>query len=221
MPRSPWTGYGRFCPLARSLDVVGERWALVIVQELIKRPSRYSELSRRLPGIGTTVLAERLRKLQATGLVERRPGAVGEGVDYALTERGLALAPALAALRRWGVEFLTDPSADGAQSHEFDVRYVDGIDILDAGEFGMVIDGAPTTLRFRDGHLTQTLGDAHAPEVVVTTTSAFMTRWAAGELTWDDGLDSGEVTHTGTAASWNRWLAATGYPARYEPIAPS
>src|SRR5437879_870637 len=57
MPNAPWTGYGRFCPLARGLDVVGDRWTLVIVQELLKRASRYSELARRLPGISTTVLA--------------------------------------------------------------------------------------------------------------------------------------------------------------------
>jgi len=75
MPKAPWTGYGRFCPLARGLDVVGDRWTLVIVQELMKRPSRYGELARRLPGISTTVLAERLRKLEAAGVVVRVPGA--------------------------------------------------------------------------------------------------------------------------------------------------
>ena len=50
MPKAPWTGYGRFCPLAHGLDVVGDRWTLVIVQELMKRTSRYGELLRRLPG---------------------------------------------------------------------------------------------------------------------------------------------------------------------------
>ena len=114
MPRSAWTGYGRFCPLARALDVVGERWTLVIVQELLKRSSRYSELARRLPGIGTNVLADRLRKLEAAGVVERIPGPVGEGVTYALTDRGTGLSDALEALRRWGVSYLTDPAADGS-----------------------------------------------------------------------------------------------------------
>src|SRR6266699_1674331 len=103
MPKAPWTGYGRFCPLSRGLDVIGDRWTLVIVQELMKRRGRYSDLARRLPGISTTVLAQRLRKLEAAGVVERRPAGVGEGVVYALTARGLALDDALAALRRWGV----------------------------------------------------------------------------------------------------------------------
>ena len=141
MPPNAWTGYGRFCPLARALDVVGERWTLVIVQELLKRPSRYSELARRLPGIGTNVLADRLRKLEAAGVVERIPGAVGEGVVYALTDRGRGLSDALEALRRWGVGYLTDPTADGGARHEFDLHYVEGIDALRDAEFGLVIDG--------------------------------------------------------------------------------
>jgi DNA-binding HxlR family transcriptional regulator len=219
MPNSPWAGYGRFCPLARSLDVIGERWTLVIVQELTKRPSRYGELNRRLPGIGSTVLAERLRKLETSGLVERQPGAVGNGVLYMLTERARALAPALEELRRWGVQYLTDPAADGAPSREFDLRYVAGIEHLAAGEFGLIVDEKPTVLRFNDGRLTQTPGESEDPETVVTTTSEFMVRWAAGEVTWDEGLAAGDVTSTGTQTSWKRWLAATGYLARYEPSA--
>jgi DNA-binding HxlR family transcriptional regulator len=189
----------------------------VIVQEVMKRPSRYSDLARRLPGIGTTVLADRLRKLEVAGVVERRPGAVGEGVVYAATERGLALGDALEALRRWGVSYLTDPAADGAPGHAFDVHYVEGIDALDEAEFGLVVDGAPTRLRFAGGHLEHTPGEPLAPELVVTTTSAFMDRWAAGDTTWDDGVASGAVTLSGPAEAWPRWLAATGYLLTYDP----
>ena len=216
MPKAPWTGYGRFCPLARGLDIVGDRWTLVIVQELLKRTSRFSELARRLPGISTTVLTDRLRKLEAAGVVERRPGAVGDGVAYALTDRGLALDDALAALRRWGVGFMTDPTADGAARHSFDVHYVDGIDALDDAEFGLVVDNKPTTLRFADGHLDQIAGLPDAPELVVTTTSAFMDQWAAGELSWDDGVATGAVSLWGPSDAWPRWLAATGYLLRYD-----
>jgi DNA-binding HxlR family transcriptional regulator len=217
MPKDRWTGYGRFCPLARALDVVGDRWTLVILQELTMRPSRYGELSRRLPGIGSTVLAERLRKLEAASVVERRPGAVGQGVVYAATERGLALEDTLEALRRWGVAFLTDPTADGGDCQAFDVHYVDGIEHLDPAEFGLVVDGTPTTLRYADGCLEQILGEPATPELVVITSSAFMNRWAAGELGWDEGVAAGEVTRRGAIEAWPRWLAATGYLLRYEP----
>jgi DNA-binding HxlR family transcriptional regulator len=211
MPRNAWTGYGRFCPLARALDVVGDRWTLVIVQELLKRSSRYNDLARRLPGIGTTVLADRLRKLESAGVVERRPRAVGEGVEYALTERGLALGSALEALRRWGVAYLTDPALDGADCHAFDVHYVDGIDALDDAEFALIVDGKPTTLRFAGGRLLHLPGEAEHPELTVCTDGAFMERWAAGTASWDDGVRTGDVTVTGTATAWPRWLAATGY----------
>lgn len=217
MPRSAWTGYARFCPLARALDVVGERWTLVIAQELMKRPSRYSELARRLPGIGTTVLADRLRKLEAADVVERIPGLVGEGVMYALTDRGRGLSDALEALRRWGVSYLTDPTADGGAGHEFDLHYVDGIDALHDAEFGLVVDGKPTTLRFSRGHLRQRAGKPADPILTVHTTSAFMDRWAAGTASWDDGRTTGEVTLDGTGDNWDLWLAGTGYLLRYDP----
>jgi DNA-binding HxlR family transcriptional regulator len=219
MPKTAWEGYGRFCPLARGLDVIGDRWTLVTVQELLKRSSRYSDLARRLPGIGTTLLADRLRKLEAAGVVERRPRAVGEGVEYALTERGLALSDALEALRRWGVAYLTDPTADGAESHAFDVRYVDGIDALGDAEFGLVVDDSPTTLRFANGRLSHTPGSPDDPELTVRTNSSFMERWAAGSVGWDDGVATGEVSLSGPLEAWPRWQAATGYLVVYEPEA--
>ena len=216
MPPTAWTGYGRFCPLARALDVVGERWTLVIVQELLKRPSRYSDLARRLPGIGTTVLADRLRKLEAAGVVERVAGPVGGGVEYALTDRGRELSDALEALRRWGVNYLTDPAADGAACHEFDLHYVEGIDALDDAEFGLVVDNQPTTLRFSGGYLEQLRGEPSDPTLVVHASREFMDRWAAGTATWDDGRTSGDVTVEGDG-DWNTWLAGTGYLLTYEP----
>jgi len=215
MPKAPWTGYGRFCPLARGLDVVGDRWTLVIVQELLKRDSRYGELVRRLPGMSTTVLTERLRKLEAAGVVERRPGAVGDGVAYALTQRGLALDDALTALRRWGVAYLTDPGADGTACHSFDVHYVEGIDDLDDAEFGLVVDDSVTTLRFAEGRLEQIPGVSGVPDLLITTTSAFMARWAEGEVTWDEGVAAGDVGLIGPTDAWPRWLAATGYVLSY------
>jgi DNA-binding HxlR family transcriptional regulator len=199
------------------LDVVGDRWTLVIVQELMKRSSRYSELARRLPGVGTTVLADRLRKLEGVGVVERQLGPVGTGVAYCLTERGLGLDEALEALRRWGVNYLTDPSADGAEFHAYDVHYVKGIDALDNIEFGLVVDDRSTTLRFSGGHLEHRAGEPANPLLVVRTSSEFMDRWATGSSTWDDGLEAGEVEVIGPRARWSHWLAATGYLLEFRP----
>ena len=218
MPKSAWTGYGRFCPLARALDVVGDRWTLVIVQELLKQQSmRYSELARRLPGISSTLLADRLRKLARAGVVERVPGSVGEGVGYGLTERGRGLDAALESLRRWGVDYLTDPTADGQSQHEFDLHYVEGIEWLDDVELGLVVDQSPTTLKFSAGRLEQSVGEPVNALLTVRTTRRFMRRWAAGSVTWDEGRSTQEVQLEGSEEDWGTWLAATGYLRAYEP----
>jgi DNA-binding HxlR family transcriptional regulator len=220
MPRSPWTGYGRFCPLARALDVVGDRWTLVIIQELLKRPSRYGELLARLPGIGNSVLADRLRRLEQASVVARQPGTVGAGVRYTLTERGRALDETMRAMRRWGVDFLADPTADGSAEQSFDVTYVDGIEALEDGQFQLIVDDRPSTLYFAAGRLRPEPGAAPGAELIVRTTAAFMDRWAAGDTGWEEGLARGEVTLDGPAevtAAWPRWLAATGYLLRFDP----
>jgi DNA-binding HxlR family transcriptional regulator len=217
MPARPWTGYRRFCPLARSLDVIGERWTLVIVQELLKRPSRYGALLDRLPGISTSVLADRLRRLEQAGVVAREPGAVGSGVAYTLTSRGLELEEALAALRRWGAGFLADPTADGSPRQDFDVTYVRGIESIADGQFQLVVDDVPTTLHFAAGRLRHEPGAAPGAELTVRTSSSFLDRWAAGEADWDTGLDRGEVITEGPTGAWPRWLAATGYLLQVEP----
>ena len=215
MPRTAWEGYGRFCPLARALDVVGERWSLVIIQELQKRTLRHGELHRRLPGIGTSALSDRLRKLEAAGVVERQAGTVGDGVRYGLTERGRALEPALAALREWGVQFLVDPFADGGEEHRFDVRYVDGADQIPDGEFELTVAGEPAAFAFSGGELNQRPGPAPSPELTIEADASFLRRWARGDADWAAGREDGSVRVAGPEASWTHWLAASGYLLRY------
>jgi len=189
----------------------------VIVQELQKRSMRYGELTGRLPGIGTSALADRLRKLEAAGVVERRAGGVGEGVVYQLTDRGRALEPALRALREWGSRFLFDPAADGAAEHTFDLRCVDGVERIPDGVFQVTVDGEPTALVFSDGQLTQRPGPAAMAAVAIDTDTVFIRRWASGELDWDEGVADGEVRVTGPKSSWLHWLAASGYLLHYPP----
>jgi hypothetical protein len=119
------------------------------------------------------------------------------------------------------VEYLTDPAADGAQRQRFNIHYVEGIDELDDAEFGLTVNGSPTTLRFAEGHIEHIPGEPPAAELVVTTTAGFMDRWAAGESSWDEGVAAGEVILSGQTEAWPRWLAATGYLLRYgaEPAA--
>jgi DNA-binding HxlR family transcriptional regulator len=95
--------------LAAALDVVGERWTLLIVRELLRAPRRYGELLEALPGIGTNLLVTRLRDLEAAGVVGRvLAPAPQSAVVYELTDRGLALKPTVDALQAWG-EASSDP----------------------------------------------------------------------------------------------------------------
>jgi DNA-binding HxlR family transcriptional regulator len=98
--------YQQYCSVARALDAVGDRWVLLIVRELLALgPSRYSDLKRGLPGIATNLLAERLKVMEADGLIERydAPPPVGTNL-YQLTERGRELQDVVHALARWGLE---------------------------------------------------------------------------------------------------------------------
>jgi DNA-binding HxlR family transcriptional regulator len=99
--------YDQFCGIARALDLVGERWALLIVRDLILGPKRFTDLRRGLPGIGTNVLAARLKELERDGVVARRalPPPAASTV-YELTEYGRALEGPLLAVGRWGARSL-------------------------------------------------------------------------------------------------------------------
>jgi len=89
--------------LATALDVVGERWTLLIVRELLRGPRRYGELLGALDGIGTNLLVNRLRDLERAGVLRRQLArAPQSAVVYELTKRGLGLTPAVEALERWG-----------------------------------------------------------------------------------------------------------------------
>ena len=99
--------YQQFCPLARALDLLGDRWSLLVVRELAVRPCRYTDLRDGLPGIATNLLADRLRHLQAAGVVraEYAPPPVATTL-YSLTDWGAELRPILVQLGRWGLRLM-------------------------------------------------------------------------------------------------------------------
>ena len=102
--------YDQYCPIACSLSLVGERWTLLVVRELMHGPKRYTDLVDGLPGIGTNILAARLKALEAAGLVERRklPPPAASSV-YELTPTGQELRPVLHELARFGARLMGPP----------------------------------------------------------------------------------------------------------------
>ena len=138
--------YQQYCGLAAALDVVGERWALLVVRDLVPGPRRFTDLFEGLPGIATDVLADRLRSLEAAGAVEqvevRHP--VPAKV-YALTTRGHELAAIAGRLATWGMPLLPDPrTADTMRMNPrwalqtMTRRYTGG---LEPGEYRFTVDG--------------------------------------------------------------------------------
>lgn len=181
--------YGQFCALARSLDVVGDRWTLLIVRELLPGPLRYSELKASLSGIATNLLAERLRSLEANGVVERR--LEDAGTVYALTPWGAGLRDALEALGRWGTPLLASGRGDDA----FQPRWLTlALPALlrdrtspEPVELGIRIDGFMMVLMVTPDGVTAYLPD-EPPETLLTTDPDTVVALAAGQLGIEDAL---------------------------------
>jgi DNA-binding HxlR family transcriptional regulator len=112
--------YNQYCGVARALDLVGERWALLVVRELTLGGKRFTDLRDGLPGIGTNVLATRLRQLEADGIVEKlRLAPPAATTVYVLTDYGRELVPAMRALGRWGAQSMGEPEPDQAVRTEW------------------------------------------------------------------------------------------------------
>jgi DNA-binding HxlR family transcriptional regulator len=99
-----------YCPVYRSLDLFGDRWALLVVREILRGVTRFNELERSLPGISRSTLAQRLRHLESEGIVLRNAGN-GRTVTYGLTESGRGLINVIKAVNDWGVRWLLPEAA--------------------------------------------------------------------------------------------------------------
>jgi DNA-binding HxlR family transcriptional regulator len=160
--------YGQYCALARGLDVVGDRWVLLIVRELLEGPRRYGELANGLPGIATNLLAERLRTMQASGLVGR-----AHDDRYQLTGWGEGLNEVVAAIGRWASP-LMGRIADGDSFRSHWIAHpvaalFPGVDTA-RPELSMEVrcGDEPMTIRSAEGRVSVQPGRAAAPDLVLT-----------------------------------------------------
>jgi DNA-binding HxlR family transcriptional regulator/putative sterol carrier protein len=165
--------YGQFCGVARALDLVGERWSLLVIRELLDGPKRYTDLLAGLPGIATDMLAARLRDLEAAGVVTRDtlPPPAASKV-YALTALGQTLRPALIELARWGLRLLGDQGEAAFQAHWLALALQTMFRPARAGGLSLTvqfeIDGDPLHARIHAGVLQAGSGRAADAEVVIT-----------------------------------------------------
>lgn len=167
--------YGQFCALAKALDVIGDRWTLLIVRELMSRDgARYTDLRAGLPGIASNLLSERLRDLEAANLVvrEEAPPPVAATL-YRLTERGKSLRPVIRELGRWGAPLLAQADAgDEVRGHWIalpaEIYLQDGDPRKPAVSLEVRTGDEPVTLTTSKGHITSRIGTVEAPDAVLS-----------------------------------------------------
>ena len=105
--------HAQYCPVAKATEVLGDRWTLLIVRELLGGASGFNELQRGLPGISRSVLTDRMRSLERAEIVDRRTGPTGRTLDYRLTDSGRDLQPVVQAIGEWGATWsFTEPRAE-------------------------------------------------------------------------------------------------------------
>ena len=159
--------YEQYCPMAHALGLVGDRWSLLVIRELMHGPKRYTDLADRLPGIGTNILATRLRDLEQHGLVERRtlPPPAASKV-YELTAYGQELRPMLRELALWGARSLGPPNDESQFFHGWLGNALDGVIApqAPAGRFEFHVGEEVASLV--EGAVTD--GPIESPDVVVT-----------------------------------------------------
>ncbi len=209
--------YDDGCAAAHALDLVGERWALLVVRELLLGPKRFTDLRSGLPHASPNVLAQRLRDLEAAGVVRRGklpPPAASK--IYELTEWGRDLEPVIIALGRWGVRSPTKPpdAELGVDSLILSFRTMfdpDRAEGLDARyEFRLGED------RFRaevaGGRLEIERGVASGSDVTVEADAGTLAALVYGELELDDALGSGDLRIEGDRVMVERFLALFPLP---------
>ena len=190
--------YGQYCSIAKAMDIVGDRWTLLIIRELLIRGAcRYTDLKNGLPGIATNLLSDRIRELESAGLIRREdaPPPVATALFH-LTKAGAELQPVLDAIGRWGVRYMIQP-ADGDQfrGHWFSFPASFFLHDRDPGGPPVSIElrtaSNPVVIEVSGGSATTRLGTAPAPDLVLRGEPQLILALFSGHLTAAEVTDRG------------------------------
>ena len=191
--------YDQYCPVCHALGLIGERWSLLIVRELLRGPKRYTDLVAGLPGIGTNILAARLRELEDGGILRKRklPPPAASTV-YELTEYGTELEEALYALARWGARSLGPPGPKdefypdwglNAFPALFDPQAAQGL----TETYVLRVDDDTYTVRLENGRLTLDVGAVDDANLDAEMDQRTFFGLVSGELAPQDALAAGNL----------------------------
>jgi DNA-binding HxlR family transcriptional regulator len=211
--------YNQYCGLAYALDIVGERWTLLIVRELIAGPRRFKDLVEGLPDISTNLLAERLKSLEQQGIISRRvlPPPAGSTV-YELTTLGRALETSVLELGKWGSQFVP-PS-------------MEGVNVLHLGSYALTlktffrpeqargvnetyelhVDNEVLQVRIKEGELQVKQGEALKPDAVFHTDMPSYLGLLTGQIKPGEAVSRGLIRIEGDPGALSRFLNSCGLP---------
>jgi DNA-binding HxlR family transcriptional regulator len=210
--------YGDRCGVARALDLVGERWALLVVRELLLGPKRFTDLRTGLPHVSADILAQRLRELEESGIVRRGklPPPAGSRI-YELTERGQELEPIILALGRFGsvapfppgeAEIGVDAVVVALKSL-FSASAADGL----SASYELRLGEQHFSVRVGDGRLEVTRGSAAAPDAIIESDPGTLATvlWHGRKV--EEARRAGDLAIEGDLRAVKRFLALFGLPA--------
>jgi DNA-binding HxlR family transcriptional regulator len=195
--------YDHYCGLARALDVVGERWTLLLVRELLLGPKRYGELLEALNGISTNLLAQRLKELEAAAVIHRRThDGSGRFPVYELTEMGWRLEPSVLGLARWGLQLMSARGPDDTLSPAWTMLAVkalidpgDTVGVWERYEFD--IDGNVFHLELADGRVSVGSGPASGAHSRIEVDTETFVAIGSSQLRPTQALADGSMTVDG------------------------
>ena len=197
----PMRSYGQYCSIARALDLVGDRWTLLIVRELLLQGScRFTDLKNGLPGVATNLLSTRLKELEDAGLISREdaPPPVATAL-YTLTEDGLSLEPVLKALGLWGLRYMAEERAGDAFQARW-LAYAPGWFTTDADPdapaavIQLVAAGEEAVIEVDGGQVRTRAGRATDPDLLLSGPPRAVLGLLLGKIGIDDATAIGLTT---------------------------
>jgi DNA-binding HxlR family transcriptional regulator len=203
--------YNQYCATARTLDLIGERWTLLLIRELLTGPKRFGDLQTSLRGLGTGLLAARLKHLEREGLADKitlPPPA--RTPAYALTKAGEELGPAVLALARWGLKWAMGERREAETFHPgwsvlglqacFDAEAAAGLHAV----YEFRIDDEPFHARIDDGTIEALYGPAQNPDATITISKDAFLRMTGQGLTFAKAIESGAASASGDGEALRR-----------------
>jgi DNA-binding HxlR family transcriptional regulator/putative sterol carrier protein len=219
--------YGDGCATARALDLVGERWALLVVRELLLGPKRFTDLRRGLPNASPNVLSERLRELERAGIVRRRtlPPPAGSRI-YELTDWGLELEEIVMSLGRWAARSPTPPSDAPIASADSIIlalraRFESGAAPGLRASYEVRLGDDRFRIQVADDEIKVARGEAHQPDAIIETDPDTLNSVLWGTRSLADAQRSRRITVEGDEALVERFVLLFPLPGPAVAVSPA